>query len=210
MSWFRQFEYFNSHSPQRQELKEIATEFPDNQEIATHVLQQLGNSTTKIIHDKDIKNSYYVYLNDTIYLSGHQKNTEDYSRIVLISHECRHAMQAKCLQTLNFLFSNLELLGFVIATILCFLHIIPLIAMIVYVSIVFINILLRVILETDAIRSAIKIAKEYAATIVDEQKNEKLQKAYRFQSAVLYPVLLFQLFIWKLVRVDIILLLCIR
>ena len=50
-------------------LIKIASKIPQNKEVAQEILYIVGNNTTKIEQDKDIKNSYYVYLKDTIYLA---------------------------------------------------------------------------------------------------------------------------------------------
>ena len=44
--------------------QEYSKELPDNQTVCKDILKLLKNDTTKVIFDKDIDDSYYVFLNN--------------------------------------------------------------------------------------------------------------------------------------------------
>lgn len=181
------------------ELMEIVKKLPDNVKVTNEILEILGNKTTKVEQDKDIKNSYYVYLKDTIYLADNEKNNKGVARICLISHECKHSIQSKILQKINFILSNLELIYFVIA---CILMIIfnSKIVLFSYIVLAVLSIIPRTILEIDAVLSSVKIANKYLNGKLSEEETSKLVNAYKKSTSSMLPFFVFSLWLGKIIR----------
>ena len=158
------------------DIEKIVKKLPDNTTITKDILQKLDNKTTKMVSDDDIKGNYYVFLNDTIYLSN--KNTNKYNRLTVICHECVHSIQNKALQLINFIFSNIEIIAFVILLFLKIFNAFD--GKFVYVAIVAISLIPRFILEIDASLSSIKLTKEYVNKKLDGTKAEFVNKIVKF------------------------------
>lgn len=173
-------------------------------DICEDILQLVENKTTKVKIDESIKNSYYVFLNDTIYLSTRQTSEDKKeTRLVLICHECVHSVQSKPLHLTNFLIANLEMILFVIAIILKYIYkqesIVPIYGVIAVVSIV-----IRGILELDAILKSIKLAERYLKESAKEKTIELDLVKIRTQMLVASPLFAISLFGFKLLRLGII------
>lgn len=203
MKFSEKMQWLNKKSDAYQELNEIGEKLPSNKEIASSILEALGNSTTQCVEDKDIKSSYYVHLKDTIYLSNHKNCGQDYTRICLVAHECIHSIQAKWLQMLNFILSNIELIAFVIFAILMCFSIAKTVCFGLYVAIVILSCIPRVVLESDAIRRSIPTSKQYLNSRISEYETGKLVAAYAFQNKILMPLFYGNLFVGKLFRIAI-------
>lgn len=142
--------------------QEYSKELPDNQTVCKDILKLLKNDTTKVIFDKDIDDSYYVFLNNSIYIADNTKNNNLYTRIVLIAHECIHSMQSKILQIFNFLSSNIEVIMFLIILFLkIFLKTVNNVLIYSYVSVCLISLIFRLILEVCAVVNSLKLGREY-------------------------------------------------
>ena len=81
MSFFDNINVFNKKSNIRKEVDDIIGKLPSSDIIAKDILNKLDNKKTKSIFDKDIKGNYYVYLNNTIYLSDRQNEKSNNRRI---------------------------------------------------------------------------------------------------------------------------------
>ena len=66
MNFKEKFSSFDKKSKVFKELEESISKLPANEIIASEILKTLENNHTKIVLDEDIKNSYYVYLNDIL------------------------------------------------------------------------------------------------------------------------------------------------
>jgi hypothetical protein len=108
------FKYFNL----KNNLIDISSKLDNNEIVCKEMLGLLKNKTTAVKIDEDIKNSYYVFLNDTIYLTNREKNRIGPLRICNVAHECIHSNQNKILQWMNFVLSNIELIFFAVNIIL--------------------------------------------------------------------------------------------
>lgn len=200
MNLKEKFESFNKNSNISKEIKEKISKLPTNEEITREILNDLKNNHTKIVLDEDIKNSYYVYLNDTIYLSNRKKVIEDSSRVILIAHEAKHSMQSKLLQKINFIISNLELAVFVINVILLVIKIFSIINIYTYMIIVMLSIIPRMILEIDAVKSSITISKDYLKNKISMKDLDKLMGIYKFKVRTLIPLFIINLIFGKVIR----------
>lgn len=179
-------------------IEEIVKKLPDNNTIMKETLEKLNNKTTKIVSDDDIKGNYYVFLNDTIYLSN--KNANEYKRLTVICHECVHSKQNKVLQLINFIFSNLEPIIFIVFAILKILNTFGDMLTYLYLSIVIISLIPRFILEIDASLKSINLTKEYVCEKIGKDEANFVKKVVNLQVKSLLPVMLFSLSFWKIVR----------
>ena len=180
-------------------LEDIISKLPPNEEVAKDILKMLDNSKTKCVLDKDIKNSYYVYLNDTMYISDREKVKNNSSRICLVAHECWHSIQSKFIQKLNFIFSNLELLTFIIAAVLRIFTKFEIIVYI-YYAIILLSLIFRIILEQDAVRNSIPLAKNYMEKYLSKNDTEFITAKYKKKINILYIPFFISLMIGKIVR----------
>lgn len=189
---------------EKYDIEQIISKLPDNSTITKQVLEKINNKTTKMICDEDIKGNYYVFLNDTIYLSS--KNTNKYNRLTVICHECIHSIQNKIMQWINFILSNLEIIVFVIFSILKLLNIFENILTYTYIGFVIVSIIPRFILEIHASLKSIRYTMEYVSEKIGNEEAKFVNKIVKFQVTSLLPVMLFTLCFWKIIRI---LILCI-
>ena len=191
-------------SKQNKEADEITKKIDkSNEEVAQEILKELGNTKTKVVFDKDIKNSYYVYLNDTIYISDKTDNKNSYYRFVLIAHECRHSIQSKLLQNINFILSNIELIAFFVLFVVSIFVKNITIPFILYAIFTVISCIPRIILEIEAIKNSINISKNYISKYLNKEESDYLLKVYKSKINTLLPFALIQLFIGKIIRIAI-------
>ena len=200
MKLLDKFRYFKNNTKERKKIQDIIDKLPDNETIAKEILAENNNTKTKIVLDEEIKNSYYIFLNDTIYLSNKNKASTRYSRLCLIAHECKHSLQSKVLQVINFLISNIELIFFVLFAILGLLNFKNSFIPNIYYITVILSIIPRLILEFDAVYSSVKISEKYVEQKLSENEADMVHLVYSFQVKVLVPMLVFSLVIWKAIR----------
>lgn len=200
MKLLDKFRYFKNNTKERKKIQDIIDKLPDNETIAKEILAENNNTKTKIVLDEEIKNSYYIFLNDTIYLSNKNKASTRYSRLCLIAHECKHSLQSKVLQVINFLISNIELIFFVLFAILGLLNFKNSFIPNIYYITVILSIIPRLILEFDAVYSSVRISEKYVEQKLSKDEADIVHLVYSFQVKVLVPMLVFSLVIWKAIR----------
>ena len=182
-------------------LINIVNKLPENEVVAKEILEQLGNKTTKIEKDVSITSSFYVDLKDTIYLADNERNNKGVSRICLIAHECRHSVQSKVLQKLNFILSNLELIAFIVIAILLLFFFDHKALFLGYIIFDFISFIPRLILETDAVFASSKIAKEYLLNKVTKEEAEKLEIVYKKSTrGIMFFLFILNLMVGRIIR----------
>ncbi len=206
MNLKEKFSIFIERSDISRDLKDEISKLPANEELTKEILYMLNNKHTKVVLDEDIKNSYYVYLNDTIYLSNREKAKNNSSRVVLTAHEVRHSIQSKFLQIINFVLSNVELISFVINIILFIFKKFSMTNILVYLGIVVISIIPRMILEFDAVINSIKITRKYLKDKINDKKLNKIISIYKFKINILMPLFIFNLIFGKIFRIVILVL----
>lgn len=204
MDWLSKFKYTKKGTEENKEIQEIIDKLPDNKACAREMLDSIDNDTSKIILDGGLKNSYYVYLNNTIYISNREKNKKAYSRICLVAHECVHSMQSKVLQEVNFILSNLELISFAILIILSILNKAMPIYDYIYYGIVIVSVIPRMILELDAVIKSVPLATKYLRTKLKDDEVRIVENVYSFQIKSLLPLFILGLLIGKIIRVIIV------
>lgn len=205
MKFFKALKYFKKGSKEQQEANNIVEKLPENSVIAKDILNIVSNNTTKVVFDKNIKNSYYIYFKDTIYISS-KENNNNFHRCLLIAHECRHSVQSKLMQRINFILSNLELVFFILAFIILMCFKVYYIKY-VYLVVCILSMIPRLYLELDAIFSSLKISNSYVSKKLDKKETEKLNDIYTSQIKILLPISIITLFIDKIIRIFVVFLL---
>ncbi|MEG1363904.1 MAG: hypothetical protein RSC92_05695 [Clostridia bacterium] len=184
-------------------MDQINNKLDDNITITKDILNLLDNKKTNVVIDEDIKNSYYVFFKDIIYLSN---NNNTYKRVCLIAHECIHSIQNKILQKVNFILSNIELIFFVFLFIfLLFSSNNNLPIVIAYVTINILSMVVRFILEAHATIGSVNLSKRYLSTKLETNDLDLVIKDYRNKIIMLFPVFLINLFLFKILRIVLIL-----
>ena len=140
-------------------LNDIAKKFPNNKEICQDVLKMINNKNVKIEESKDSKTSLYIALTNKIIIADIE---DTFSRIQTIAHECLHSIQNRRILMFNFLFSNIFLLYFLVATILILFNIgESLVYIEIFTMLTIIYCVVRCYLENEAMSKASYVAKEY-------------------------------------------------
>ena len=167
------------------EKNSLVKEFPDNKQVCKDILKKLDNKNVIIEETKDesSQTSLYLVMQNKILIAD-IKNS--FTRIQTIAHECIHSVQNKKLLKFNFIFSNINILYFIIICILAICRVankgISNILLIVLILMQFVFYIVRSFLETDAMTRAEYLAKEYieetnilskenAKTITDQYKD---------------------------------------
>lgn len=190
-------------SNEKDEVTKIVNTLPENGVICKEILNNINNSITKVVFDKSIKNSYYVFLNDTIYISDNEKTNKNCYRLCLISHECVHSMQNKIMQILNFFLSNIEMFSFIVFAILIIFNIHKLLFFKIYLIIMLISIVPRFFLETDASFKAPKYAKQYLIKKGYNNESNIVVNLYDTKIKLYFPFFVIYLFLGKFIRLGI-------
>lgn len=137
-------------------------------DVTKGILGILNNNHTKVQEKSDIKGNYYNYMTDTIYLTTNKeynmqkrldKTNLFCAKLLTICHECIHSVQNKKLHLLNLILSNLSIVVTAIAMILLIDFNKPIWYTIFGTIIIFLAILVRGILEIDAINRSLNLAK---------------------------------------------------
>lgn len=181
------------------------------QEICKEILELIDNKDVKVEVNSDEKSSLYVFLNNTIYISGNEKKSKDKeksesSKLLVMAHECRHSTQDKVFQMLNFALSNLEIVLFVALLVMKVIFKLNLkYVAFLYFLIVSCSIFIRLFLELDAVINSVKIVTKYLfRNNVDKVEIEKLQKYYKKEIIKTLPLFILWLFLFKIIRLMII------
>lgn len=191
---------FNYLEKENKKLSEISNNFSSNDMICKQMLEILNNKTTNLKLDKDIKNSYYVFLNDTIYLSDREQNKTSYLRICTVSHECIHSIQNKIIQVVNFVLSNIEIVAFIIAFICMICRFNTNIIFYSYLVLNLLSAIPRLILEIDATIRSSDLSKIYIKSKIDENDSNILISAYRNKIGNFFPVFIMSLLMGRILR----------
>ena len=140
-------------------LNDIAKKFPCNKEICKDMLRMLKNENVQIEESKDSKTSLYIALTNKIIIADID---DTFSRIQTIAHECLHSIQNRRILMFNFLFSNIFLLYFLVATILILFNIgESLVYIEIFTMLTITYCVVRCYLENEAMSKASYVAKEY-------------------------------------------------
>ena len=181
------------------------------QEICKEILELIDNKDVKVEVNSDEKSSLYVFLNNTIYISCNEKKSKDKekserSKLLVMAHECRHSIQNRVVQMLNFILSNLEIVLFVALLVMKVMFKVNLkYVAFLYFLIAICSIFIRLFLELDAVINSVKIVTRYLfKNNVDKVKTQNLQKYYKKEIMKTLPVFILWLFLFKIIRLMII------
>ena len=155
-------------------LKEISDKFPDNIKICQEILKELNNENVKIEEEKDSKTSLYLVTSNKIIIAS---NKDIFTRIQTIAHECIHSIQSKKMLLFNYIYSNIYIVYFILASILTILKIFKngMLQVEILTILGLIYYFIRSALEYDAMIKAKFVAKNYMEK-VNVCTNEEIQE----------------------------------
>ncbi len=184
------------------EAEKITDKFPDNVEIAKEMLSLLGNNGVKIEEAKNTQTSLYIAITNKISIADMKNN---YARIQTIAHECLHSCQDRTLLLFNFIFSNINIIYFLVITILTIFKVInnQMLQIAILMLFTLIQFAVRSFLEIDAMTRAKYLAKEYMEIkkLCTDEEKEKLLKEYDKINKVGIPFVVDNLLTSGLIRV---------
>lgn len=162
----------------------LTKDFPKNKEICENILEILNNKNVEIeeLADKKSSTSLYLVMQNKILIAN---INNVFTRIQTIAHECIHSVQNKALLKFNFIFSNFNILYFIVILILAILKVtdkeVENILLIGLILMQFIFFAVRSFLETDAMTRAEYLAKEYVnkTKILTKENEEQLINKYK-------------------------------
>jgi len=162
------------------ELNEIAKNYPKNTEICKTILKNLGNETTKIEEDTNSEATLYLVTSDKISIGN---THESFTRIQTMAHECLHSIQDKKMLMFNFVYSNIYLLYFLVVCVLVVIKKLPneMLFSNILLILSFIQYVIRIFLENDAMIKAEYVAKEYMKEqdISPDEEINKVSNGFR-------------------------------
>ena len=192
------------------ELDNITDKFPDNIQLAKEMLQMLENEDVKIEEAKDTKTSLYIAITNKILIADMKNN---YARIQTIAHECLHSCQDRTLLLFNFIFSNFNIVYFLVISILTICKIIQnqIFQVAILILLMFIQFIVRSYLEIDAMTRARFLAKEYMEkkNLCSKEEQEKLLKQYKEINKTGIPFTIWNLILNGLTRIIIYSIICV-
>ncbi len=187
---------------QNKELEKITDKFPENIEVAKEMLGMLGNDGVKIEEAKDTGTSLYIAISNKISIADMKNN---YARLQTIAHECLHSCQDRTLLLFNFIFSNINMIYFLIITILTLFKVVnnQILQIAILMLFTMIQFAVRSFLEIDAMTRAKFLAKEYMEkkNLCTEEEKETLLKEYDKINKVGIPFTVDNLLTSGLIRV---------
>lgn len=187
---------------ENKEAEKITDKFPDNVEIAKEMLSLLGNNGVKIEEAKNTQTSLYIAITNKISIADMKNN---YARIQTIAHECLHSCQDRTLLLFNFIFSNINIIYFLVITILTIFKVInnQMLQIAILMLFTLIQFAVRSFLEIDAMTRAKYLAKEYMEIkkLCTDEEKEKLLKEYDKINKVGIPFVVDNLLTSGLIRV---------
>lgn len=145
---------------ENKELEKITDKFPENIEVAKEMLDMLGNKGVKIEEAKDTGTSLYIAITNKISIADMKNN---YARLQTIAHECLHSCQDRTMLLFNFIFSNINIIYFIVISILTIFKVInnQMFQVAILMLFTLIQFSVRSFLEIDAMTRAKFLAKEY-------------------------------------------------
>ena len=160
------------------------------EKITKDVLKYLNNGHTNVEEKEDFKGNYYSFLTDTIYLSKNiakqkiprqVKNIDKrVGNLIVICHECIHSVQNKALHILNIILSNLSILLCVLCVALTAFGEKNQVVNICTEIVVLMAIVIRLILELEAINRSVIIAKKIIKKNNIDINESDIKKAKEF------------------------------
>ena len=195
---------------ENKELEKITDKFPNNIEIAKEILDMLGNNKVEIEEAKNTETSLYIAITNKISIADMKNN---YARIQTIAHECLHSCQDRMMLLFNFFFSNINMIYFLIISILTIAKVInnQVLQIAILMLFTFIQFAVRSYLEIDAMTRSRCLAEKYISNkkLCTDEEKEKLLKAYEKINSFGIPFTVYSLLLSGLTRVLIYAVICI-
>lgn len=164
---------------QNKELEKITNKFPENIEVAKEMLDMLNNKGVKIEEAKDTSTSLYIAVTNKISIADMKNN---YARLQTIAHECLHACQDRTLLLFNFIFSNINIIYFLVISILTIFKVInnQMLQIAILMLFALIKFSVRSFLEIDAMTKSRYLVEKYIDNkkICTNEDKEQLLKEY--------------------------------
>ncbi len=187
---------------ENKEAEKITDKFPDNVEVAKEMLGMLGNEGVKIEEAKDTQTSLYIAITNKISIADMKNN---YARLQTIAHECLHSCQDRTMLLFNFIFSNINMIYFLVITILTLFKVVnnQILQITILMLFTLIQFSVRSFLEIDAMTRAKFLAKEYIEKkkLCTEEEKETLLAEYDKINKVGIPFVVDNLLTSGLIRV---------
>lgn len=187
---------------ENKKLEKITDKFPDNVEVAKEMLDILGNKSVKIEEAKDTQTSLYIAVTNKISIADMKNN---YARIQTIAHECLHSCQDRTLLLFNFIFSNINIIYFLVISVLTIFKVInnQMLQIAILMLFTLIQFAVRSFLEIDAMTRAKFLAKEYMEKkkLCTDQEREILLKEYDKINKISIPFVVDNLLTSGLIRI---------
>ena len=187
---------------ENKELEKITDKFPKNVEVAKEMLGMLENEGVKIEEAKDTQTSLYIAITNKISIADMKNN---YARLQTIAHECLHSCQDKTLLLFNFIFSNINMIYFLVITILTLFKVVnnQILQIAILMLFTLVQFAVRSFLEIDAMTRAKSLAKEYMEKkkLCTEEEKEVLLAEYDKINKVGIPFVVDNLLTNGLIRV---------
>ena len=140
------------------------------EDLTKEILNSIGNNHTKVQEKEDFNGNYYSFINDTIYIGKNfevkKKNkkmeqlNQDAARLITVCHECVHSLQKKWIHILNIILSNASILLFISYFVCMFFKSRSMVLAIVTLFAIVFSLVIRMILEFDAISGSINESKK--------------------------------------------------
>lgn len=187
---------------ENKELEKITDKFPENIEVAKEMLDMLGNKGVKIEEAKDTGTSLYIAITNKISIADMKNN---YARLQTIAHECLHSCQDRTMLLFNFIFSNINIIYFLVISVLTIFKVInnQMLQIAILMLFALIQFAVRSFLEIDAMTRAKFLAKEYMEKkkLCTDKEKDKLLTEYDKINKVGIPFAVDNLLTSGLIRV---------
>ena len=187
---------------ENKELEKITDKFPENIEVAKEMLEMLENKNVKIEEAKNTKTSLYIAVTNKISIADMKNN---YARIQTIAHECLHSVQDRTLLLFNFIFSNINIIYFLVISILTICKVVhnEMLQTSILMLLILIGFVVRSYLEIDAMTRSRFFAKEYMEkkNLVSKEEQEKLLEQYKEINKMGIPFTIWNLILNGLIKV---------
>lgn len=164
------------------ENNKLIEKIPTNKQMCREILEMLDNEDVIMedTQDEKSKTSLYLVMSNKIIIANID-NT--FTRIQTIAHECIHSIQDKIMLKINFILSNINMLYFLvisILTIVCNLNAnVRNLLLAILTALQFVLFVIRNSLELDAMTRAEGVAKEYIEQNLTKEDTNTIIKKYK-------------------------------
>lgn len=195
---------------ENKELSKVISKFPDNIEIGKEMLKKINNEDVKIEQANGTDSSVYIAITNKISIADTKNN---YARIQTIAHECLHSVQDKTLLITNFVISNINILYFLIASVLTITKVIHNQEIFIFIAFAlgFLQFVIRSFLEIDAMTKSEFLTKEYIEekNLCTEEEKGKILEEYKKINKIGIPFTVFTVITNILTKIIIYSIICI-